>query len=237
MCTLRARGGIIITYDCALINRSLINIILFLMADSLQVYVFRFYRGDKEISVPLNQVTASRLYQVFDIEESSIWLREEYGGRGFFPEHGCFDSLSVCEGEIYRLSLEGRPVAQQLQREMLTLRPVISPDSAVSGVSTPVFRSVVEQAEKKFTIKVKKATVDNNSKLTPIDVAYYALTEQTANVSSINTFIAEEFGDIYTLIGADGLEIHDQPGTRGEYDIISGYNDSIKDYYYNSNSS
>ena len=145
--------------------------------------------------------------------------------------------MSVCEGEIYRLSVEGRPVAQQLQRETSTLRPVISPDSAVPGVPRPVFRSVVGQAEKKFTIKVKKATVGNNGKLTPIDVAYYALTEQTANVSSVNTFIAvEEFGDIYTLVGADGLEIHDQPGTRGEYHIISGYNDSIKEYY-NSNSS
>ena len=192
--------------------------------------VVRFIRGDKEISLPLNQVTVARLSTAFGIEEASLWLKEEISGRGFFPENGSFDSLSQYQGDIYRLCVEGRAMSTRqavLQESDSRARSgpfrVITESAGMDmpvrpSQGPPAFRSVFSSRKgthETITVKIKKATNGPNGKLTATEAAYCTLTDATASVPFVTTFIQQEFGASYVLVGNDGLEIRDQPGTRG----------------------
>ena len=55
----------------------------------------------------------------------------------------------------------------------------------------------------------------------PIAQIYVDVTEQSANVGFIKGYIQKKWGSEYTLVGSDGVELEDCPGTEGLLNFIA----------------
>ena len=108
-----------------------------------------------------------------------------------------------------------------------------------SSSSTP-FQSIIPvrkyNSSARYSLKVVKATISGKAgtKLifNNLQQIYVELTDKSASVLTIKTAVQEEWGDEYTLVTSDGLEVKDSAGTTGSTCITRNlpYN-SVKSLY------
>ena len=55
----------------------------------------------------------------------------------------------------------------------------------------------------------------------PIAQIYIDITEHSANVANIKSCIQKKWGTQYILVGGDGVELEECPGTEGLLDFIT----------------
>ena len=72
----------------------------------------------------------------------------------------------------------------------------------------------------RYSLKVVKAIISGKAGNKPIfnnlEQIYVDLTDKTASAVTIKSAVQEEWGDEYTVVTADGLEVKDSAGTTGK---------------------
>ena len=151
------------------------------------------------------------------VEPSSVWLKEEFGSRAFFPENdGSFHiqpivSMNGC------LKVEGVPLESQTPQH---LAKTVLPSIATTPI--PAFRSVTAHRQtggKSVSVKIVQSRLSFTESGKPtfekIGQMFIDVGEGTATVPYIQSTMRAEFGSNYTLVTNDGLELHDSAGTQG----------------------
>lgn len=206
---------------------------------------FCLRRGEKEFQVSVNTpVTVAMLSRMFDVETSSVWLRDYVTSRVHLPnEEGLFSDLQP--HDLSRLIVEGRD--SNPPHVGTTLSATSSPgfsrtgaqgigdSGSGSGSRWPGFRSVAPalrprvQAEAKCFIKIVKTKMSKlrgkgKAVFDPLDQTFVELTDRDANVDFICKHIADTWGNNWILVSGDGIEISDCPATRGEHRNLAEVN-------------
>ena len=99
--------------------------------------------------------------------------------------------------------------------------------TSVGGPSrhlSSTFQSIIPKRSNlsatRYSLKVVKATMNRggNGKaiFNSMEQIYIDLTEKTASAVTIKSAVQEEWGDGYTVVTADGLEVRDSAGTTGK---------------------
>ena len=190
-------------------------------------------RGDDRTEMLISQVNVSNLRRAFHVDPKEVWLKDDMDGTGFFPdeESGSFRGLTPWQ----TLLVEGPPVA--VNDVVLTASGAVAatpgPSRAVtlSGVSSgtsagtsysPNFRSVLAKKQPLTPttagakVKVVKAIVewgDNKPHFNKLQQIFIEVDESTATVEYIKQ---KRWGDTYTLVTADGLELDSESAAQGE---------------------
>lgn len=183
----------------------------------------------------LTQVTTTYLRRVFQVDPEAVWLRDEISNRAYFPTNeGNFVGLRSTQ----TLIVEGPPVPRSTppadtnsSTNTLTSTPCTSgtaggPHSA--SPAHPQFKSVVPGLGKRSSsssmtcrVKIVKATVHwttktNKPSFNPSHQAYIEVQESTATVEYITEEIRKKWGESYTLVTNDGLELESSAATKGK---------------------
>lgn len=157
------------------------------------------------------------------VEPATVWLKEEFGTRVFFPENDGTFNIQPIAGLIGSLKVEGAPRddiprAQNQTPQHLARTMVVPPTTSPA----PVFRSVVAHRRpggQSVSVKVIQARLSFSATGRPtfekLGQVYVEIGEGTANVSYILSVARTEFGENHTLVTNDGLELHDSAGTQG----------------------
>lgn len=101
--------------------------------------------------------------------------------------------------------------------------------SSVTGTSNrqtfpSTFQSIIPakrcNLSTRYSLKVVKATISgrtgNKPVFTSLEQIYVDLTDKTASAVTIKSAVQDEWGDDYTVVTSDGLEVKDSAGTTGK---------------------
>ena len=156
------------------------------------------------------------------LDSSTIWLKEEYGQRAFFPDsrntHFQFpDDISP----VVSLVVEGSAQSRQTQSSTPIATPM--PSTSSSGTTyRPIFSS--SRKGQSLNLKVIQANLTrvSNGKVefTHTGQTFIDLSESTANVHYITSVVQTKWGHDYVLVTSDGLRIEDSSGTQGMYNLL-----------------
>ena len=100
--------------------------------------------------------------------------------------------------------------------------------SVVNRQSSPsTFQSIIPakrcNLSARYSLKVVKATISGKAGNKPVfnnlEQIYVDLTDKTASAITIKSAVQDEWGDDYTVLTSDGLEVRDSAGTTGKVDI------------------
>ena len=155
------------------------------------------------------------------MEPNSVWLKEEYGQKAFFPDRGntCFHFTSDVGVTIKYLRVEGSPV------QTLTSTPVPCSSNRFLNACQPGYRPVHGRKESGCNVKVIQADMvhKENKKVEfhKLGQVFIDVTEGTANINYISSVVQQKFGIDYVVVTADGLKIEDSSGTQGNHVIIN----------------
>ena len=97
--------------------------------------------------------------------------------------------------------------------------------SVASRQSSPsTFQSIIPakrcNLSTRYSLKIVKATISGKSGNKPVfnnlEQIYVDLTDKTVSAVTIKSAVQDEWGDDYTVVTSDGLEIKDSAGTTGK---------------------
>ena len=194
-----------------------------------------FERGDKQFDLDIvnDSFTADHFGVMFQVEAKSVWLKELFGTKVYFPNNsGAFDFSSLDSRtcpliEVMGRSLQPAPRPPQVMVNATTPGPSGSSHPQYSGFTSVVptnCKSRRNSADGSFTIKIVQARLSpaksasiGKPELRKTGQQTYVVTERQAYVEYIRREVQSAFGDSpHTLVTSDGLEIRDSPGTRGK---------------------
>ena len=149
------------------------------------------------------------------MDETTVWLREEFGNRAFFLDQT--NSHFTLPNDASRLVVEGlpqaaRPAAAQVATPM--------PGPSGSGTTSPYPYRPFFHRSKSQTVNVKvvrasmKRLANGKCEFANHGQTFVDVTESTSNVNYIRNAVQKRWGEEYTLVTADGLEIEDSSGTQ-----------------------
>ena len=152
------------------------------------------------------------------VEPSSVWLKEEFGSRAFFPENDGSFHIQPILSMNGSLKVEGVPFESQTPQHLTkTVLPSIATYTPI-----PAFRSVTAHRQtggKSVSVKIVQSRLSFTESGKPtfekIGQMFVDVGEGTATVPYIQSTMRAEFGSNYTLVTNDGLELHDSAGTQG----------------------
>ena len=171
--------------------------------------------------------TAEQIARMFQVSPSSVWLRERFGTRVFFPNaEGTFDFSA--EDEYNHLDVEGGTLPSSPNPQATaTVSSVSSNSSNHFSRGYPGFSSVVNQFGGRrqgsgLTLKVIQARIMGRARngrpsFQVLDQIFLDVAEATANVHHISALVKREFGEDHVVVTADGLEVRDSSGTQGTH--------------------
>ena len=165
----------------------------------------------------------------FQLQLSSVWLREEHsGGMVFFPDHTS-TTFNISPSDCpLTLIVEGQPEPSAAE-----IRPTTAASGLVStpAVSTP--RTAVDSQVPHFSgrraatcnVKIVQANLHRlpggRVEFDPQGQMWVDVSDATANVNHILSAVQRNWGTDQVLVTADGLKIEDSSGTQGKYKRIS----------------
>lgn len=156
------------------------------------------------------------------LDESTVWLKEELGPKAFFPDPSTcsFQFTSDVGRSIRAFIVHGAPNRKNPF-------PAISVGSrSHNSVVTPsicgsTYRPVFSGKKLSVNVKVVQAHVTKSStgklEFHRLGQAFIDVNESTANVFHITEAIQNKWGEEYVLVTADGLQVEDSSGTQGIY--------------------
>ena len=148
------------------------------------------------------------------MDETTLWLREEFGNRAFFPD--ATNSYFTLPNDVIRLVVEGSP---QAARPAQVATPM--PGPSVTGTTSPYPYRPFFHRSKSQTVNVKvvrasmKRLASGKCEFANHGQTFVDVTESTSNVNYVRNAVQKRWGEEYTLVTADGLEIEDSSGTQG----------------------
>ncbi|KAL5471034.1 hypothetical protein EMCRGX_G029108 [Ephydatia muelleri] len=166
---------------------------------------------------------------MFNVEQDTIWLKSRYkDGHVYFPNpDGVFDLLNDGVLPHAELIVEGEPRQGQASQPscsgiyaqpsrssaivMDSTPPRYSPGSQFTSVTAHRGKRPLEEAT--YRLKIIQATMafasPGNKKPTfeCHGQAFFEITESNANVPALLVAVRTEFGEDYTIVTGDGLEV------------------------------
>lgn len=147
-------------------------------------------------------------------------VKDDMDGPAFFPEgeSGSFNGLIPWQS----LTVEGPPsggtsaaMASPASSRVITLSDLSASSGSTSTSSTPQFHSVIgkktsQTASPGAKVKVVKAAIEwgeNKPIFHKLQQIFVEVDESTATVEHVKQQIQKHWGDSYTLVTADGLEL------------------------------
>lgn len=188
-------------------------------------------REGRSLEMQSSQVSTTNLKRVFHVDPASVWLIDDMDGTAYFPEpDGFFQGLA----SLHAFNVEGPDNAESSNA---TTRSTFSS----TPIGRPAFRSVISNkssssknshgssgSTETYRLRITKAVMTrtdcgaggSNSKSRPsftkLKQDFFIIEESTANVPYILKVVRERWGQSYILVGNNGLEIEDSPGTQGK---------------------
>ena len=192
-------------------------------------------RADRVLEISLRSYSAQQLARMFNVEQDTIWLKSRYkDGHIYFPNpDGMFDLLNDGVLPHAELIVEGEPRQVQGQASQPSCSGLNTRSSAVMDSTPPryspgsQFTSITAHRGKRpleevtYRLKIIQATVTfagPGSKKPTFEChgqAFFEITESNANVPALLVAVRTEFGEDYTIVTGDGLEVKDSFGTQG----------------------
>ena len=144
-------------------------------------------------------------------------VKDDMDGPAFFPEgeSGSFNGLIPWQS----LTVEGPPsggtsaaMASPASSRVITLSDLSASSGSTSTSSTPQFHSVIgkktsQTASPGAKVKVVKAAIEWGENFHKLQQIFVEVDESTATVEHVKQQIQKHWGDSYTLVTADGLEL------------------------------
>ena len=169
------------------------------------------------------------------VDPSSVWLRDAISSRAYMPDsNGTFNlpHNELSYGTV--LQVEGSDYSNTNSGGGSSTSSSSSSNTTISSISVPgrqssPFQSVIPSKRcnlsSRYSLKVVKATISGKAGNKPVfntlEQIYVDLTDKTASAITIKSAVQEEWGDEYTLVTADGLEVKDSAGTTGKNTLHS----------------
>ena len=155
------------------------------------------------------------------LDATSLWLREEFGNRAFFPDST--NSYSTLPSDVNRLVVEGSP---QAARPAATQVATPMPGPSGTGTASPYpYRPFFHRKSQTINVKVVRASMkrlaNGKCEFSNLGQTFVDVTEPTSNVNYIRNAVQKRWREEYTLATADGLEIEDSSGTQGVFSYYS----------------
>ena len=143
------------------------------------------------------------------LDPATVWLREEYGTRAFFPDSDNATFSIPPDHSLISVIVEGSESAHVLPHVATPappprLPPVAGPSRKCQTVNVKVVQAVL------------KRHPGGKCEFTQLGQTFVDVTEATANVDYIRSAIQKKWGTDYIIVTADGLEIEDSSGTQGK---------------------
>ena len=164
-----------------------------------------------------------KTFHILQVNPAETWLRNDGSDLAYFPKaDGTFDLSDVSQYCI--LTVEGPLLSSPLpSRSSNTARSIsVSSTPSLPGPSTsmPGFHSVVApKRPPTCTVKVVKANIVKAYRRKPefvnISQTFVEVMESTANVTYVLGIIHKRWGQQYTLVTNDGIELADDSSTQG----------------------
>jgi hypothetical protein len=194
--------------------------------DSVIDRTITLHFGDKRVEVDVGQVTTASLGLIFNLDASTVWLQDRIGNRIYIPDaDGNFDLMRY-SSSVHGVTVNGvvavpstTNASQSQSHTPSTASSSVTATPVTSSSGTrPFFHSVTSRRNKaKIKIVRSEITYSGNGRpnFSNIDVMFIDLNEDNADVNSILALVRGEFGNNFTIVGNDGLQIKDSPATRG----------------------
>ncbi len=152
------------------------------------------------------------------LDPRTVWLREEFGSRAYFPNTSNTEFVIDAESAPFSLIVEGssQPVASTSASHGV---PVAVPHASSSTSALPPFRPTFPRKTHTATVKITRASLTYNasgkSEFARLDQAFFDISEDNANVPYLTNAVHQKWGDEYKIVTNDGLPIEDSSGTTG----------------------
>ena len=181
-------------------------------------------KDGKSVTLEAKQISTSTLGMIFSLKPETIWLQNSVSNRIFLPDDGgAFSGISKDSSVgCYGLVINGVPLS--------STATVSSPSPTVAASShdpPPFFKSVVSKRHGTVKLKIIAAHMSYSSNGKPQfqnqDSLFVDVDEASANATTLQKLVQEEFGGNYIIVSSDGLIIKDSPATRGKYTIMQFY--------------
>ena len=192
-------------------------------------------RCGREFCLQLSRsYTAAQLGRMFNVDPNTLWLRETYSNRVYFPSSdGTFDLKAEGAEAFSEITVEGDAYSGSGNRPAAPSTATLSATGVGSSSNTsnsmlssyPSFTSVVSSHGRRGSngggsnLKVVQAEISGFSAGRPefrrLGQTFIPLSDSTANIHHVTSVVKAEFGDEYVVVTADDLEVRDSAGTRG----------------------
>ncbi|KXJ21501.1 hypothetical protein AC249_AIPGENE754 [Exaiptasia diaphana] len=182
---------------------------------------FEFIRGGRKLWISLQDVTAKRLSTAFQVDEDSLYLKQEWGDSAVFPDDGKFNLLPYTVGTSFEVMGVEKSKQNPPSSALSYTSASTSSQSGANNYSNNQQTSRLFAAFKKSTDKTsfacKIVLADKTGKgFTEKNQMYLTLREDSANVPFVLDKAKEKFGKELILVSGNGLPIEDEEGTRGK---------------------
>ena len=147
---------------------------------------------------------------VLQLNVQTVWLKQEFGRRCYFPDQtGNFQFDQEVGHAVFSLVVEGAPRGSQS-------------GSCSTGPATntlqPFYKPIASKKECAFNVKVVKATMNKlaNGKVEfqRLEQAHIRIDDRSANVHAVNSAVQAKWGAEFVVVTGDGLEVDDSAGTQ-----------------------
>ena len=150
-----------------------------------------------------------------------MWLRDECNDSGYFPEteNGHFNLENVPSFTTFVVegpTVNGYQALVGARGQSVTSSPTTRHAGSLPG--PPIFRSVVAHKKVTINVKVVKAKISRKGKsigFEAISQMYIGMTEQNANINYVTEEVRKHWGEEFTIVSNDGIEIADTATTQG----------------------
>lgn len=142
------------------------------------------------------------------IDPATVYLREEFGQRAFFPDASNEFHLPSCVGvTIFSIVVEGSQ--HNVRPRNQTTSAVVSMPGPSSG-NRPIFSTKKEVSVKVQVVQATlKKSLSGKVDFTSENQTYVTVTEGTANLDYVSQAIQQKWGSQYVLVTSDGLKLND----------------------------
>ena len=152
------------------------------------------------------------------MDPTTVWLREEYGNRAFFP-NSANTSFDLPEYTAFVLQVMGTSLEQQHSRPGTPLAHIPAMEGPSGVSSRPQFTSAFSKKSQSCTVKVIQASLkrlpNGKCEFSHMGQLFVDVNESTANANYIRSVVQTKWGSQYVIVTTDGLEIEDSSGTQG----------------------
>ena len=158
---------------------------------------------------------------MIQLDPATVWMREEYGSRIFFPDATNTHFELPVNAEC--LIVEGAATVQGPSSASSGVQVVTPVTTGYTSGNRPIFSSNQKKSQT-FNVKVVQASLkwlpNGRPEFKQMGQIFVDITEHTANVQYVQCVVQSRWGPDYILVTVDGLQLDDSPGTKGMFTVV-----------------